>query len=352
MKKLLISALLCCTIPAVAQTEITEYLPGMNAEGVTYFLPRTALRVDVLAEVKRYTPGEYAKYADRYLRTKDVVQEPTETWTIKEVHMDVFAKPDTSKVFTLKLKDKTIAPMVKLSDSGILLAINTEPQITTPFAGYTTSKSGVKLNSRQFMTEEILSAGSNAKTAQLCAQEIYSIRESKNLLNRGQADFMPTDGKQMEIMIKNLDEQEAALSQLFLGYTLSETKTFTFYIDPTGDIEKQILFRFSQRMGVVDADDLGGAPVYVSIKDQHTVPAPDPALTAKKKAVKLEGIQYNLPSKAKVQLFTNDQQLINAEVSFGQFGNVETLSSVLFNKKTETKVIFYDQTGGIKTIDE
>ena len=59
-----------------------------------------------------------------------------------------------------------------------------------------------------------------------------------------------------------------------------------------------------------------------------------------------------MPSKAKVELFTADQKLIDAEVAFAQFGNVETLSSVLFNKKTETKVVFYDQTGGIKTIDE
>ena len=352
MKKLLITTLMCCALPVMAQTEISEYTPGLGAEGVTYFLPRTTLRVDVLVEVQKYTPGEYAKYAERYLRVKDVLQEPTETWTIKEVHLDVMGQPDTTKVYTLKLKDKTIAPMVRLSDNGMLLAINAEPVTTTPFAGYTTSKSGTVLNSRQYMTEEILSAGSNAKTAQLCAQEIYSIRDSKNQLNRGQADFMPTDGKQMEIMIKNLDEQEAALSQLFLGYTLSETKTYTYWVDPTGDIDKQVLFRFSRHLGVVDDDDLSGAPVYVSVKDQHTVPAPSDDPTIKKKTAKLDGIQYNVPSKAKVQLFSADQQLINAEVAFGQFGNVETLSSVLFNKKTDTKVVFYDQTGGIKTIDE
>lgn len=346
------TALLCCSLPVLAQTEITEYTPGVNAEGVTYFLPRTALRIDVLVEVKKYTPGEYAKYADRYLRTKDVVQEPTQTWSITEMHLDVLGKPDTQKAYTLKLKDKTIAPMVRLSDNGLLLAINTEPQPSTAFAGYTTGKSGKVLDSRQYMTEEILSAGSNAKTAQLCAQEIYSIRESKSLLNKGQADFMPTDGKQMEIMIKNLEEQEAGLSQLFLGHTLTETHAFTFYVDPTADMDKHILFRFSQHLGVVDADDLSGVPVYLNIKDQHTVPAPTAEENAKKKVVKLEGVQYNLPSKAKVEVFTAQQKYVDAEVAFGQFGNVETLSSVLFNKRTETKVVFFDQTGGIKSISE
>lgn len=352
MKKYLISSLLCCTLSAAAQTEITEYMPGTNAEGVTYFLPRTALKVDVLVEIKKYTPGEYVKYAERYLRVKNVATEPTQTCSIQKVNLDVFGKPDLQKVYTLKLKDKTIAPMVKLNDAGTLLAINTEPVVSTPFAGYTESKSGIVRDPRQHMTEEILSAGSNAKTAQLCAQEIYSIRESKNLLNRGQADFMPTDGKQLEIMIKNLEEQEAALTQLFLGYTLTETKAYTFYVDPEGDIEKQILFRFSQRLGVMDNDDLGGSPVYISVKDLHTAPAAVEDPNAKKKVVKLEGIQYNVPSKGKVEIFTPKQKLVEGEVAFGQFGNVETLSSVLFNKKTETKVVFFDQTGGIKSIDE
>lgn len=44
------------------------------------------------------------------------------------------------------------------------------------------------------MTEEILIAGSTAKMAELVAKEIYNIRESKNSLTRGQADYMPKDG--------------------------------------------------------------------------------------------------------------------------------------------------------------
>ena len=117
-------------------------------------------------------------------------------------------------------------------------------------------------------------------------------------------------------------------------------------------MDKEVLFRFSRRLGVVDTDDLAGYPVFISIKDQHTVPAPVEGLDVRKKAIRLDGIQYNVPSKAKVEIFSEQQPLVNAEVAFGQFGNVETLSSVLFNKRTDTKVVFYDQTGGVKSIDE
>ena len=40
-----------------------------------------------------------------------------------------------------------------------------------------------KINPRDFLTEEILMAGSTAKMAELVAKEIYNIRESKNALS-------------------------------------------------------------------------------------------------------------------------------------------------------------------------
>lgn len=348
MKKWLLYMLCLPTLSAMAQTEVSNYTPGTNAEGVTYYLPRTVLRVDVLVEEQHYTPGEYARYAERYLRLQKVETEAKNTYTIKDVHLDVIGAPDSTKVYTVKLKDKTLAPLLKLSDSGLLLAINANASPHPTFTGFPEKKAGNPLNPRDYMTEEILMAGSSAKSAELCAQEIYNIRESKNSLNRGQADFMPSDGKQMEIMVNNLNQQEAALLQLFSGHTTSATRNYTFYIDPKEDIQKQILFRFSQRLGLVDADDLAGAPVYLNVTDKHTVPAP---ALMEKKAKKLTGIQYNIPSQAKVELFMGQQKLLEGEVSIAQFGNVETLDNSLFNKKTATKITFVDVTGGIKSID-
>ena len=59
-------------------------------------------------------------------------------------------------------------------------------------------------NPNDYMNEDILSAGSTAKMAELTAKDIYDIRESRNQLARGQADFMPKDGTQLRIMMENL----------------------------------------------------------------------------------------------------------------------------------------------------
>ena len=66
----LLCGLALCTLGAVAQTEVSPYVPGATVEGVTYYLPRTALRLVVVAEKQVYTPGEFSKYADRYLPNK------------------------------------------------------------------------------------------------------------------------------------------------------------------------------------------------------------------------------------------------------------------------------------------
>lgn len=340
-----------CWLPllATAQTEVTPYTPGVTTDGVTYMLARTVLRIDVQVEAQHFTPGEFARYAERYLRLSDVGTEATDTYTIKNIHLDVKGEPDPSKIYSVKLKDKTVAPLIKLSESGLLLAINAPAEEYETFEGYPETVGGQKYNSRDYMTEEILTAGSTAKTAELCAQEIYNIRESKNALNRGQADFMPSDGKQMEIMVNNLNTQEAALLQLFAGYTLTETKNYTFYVDPEKDIQKQILFRFSQLLGVVDADDLSGAPIYLNVVDKHTVPAP---VAAPEKPKKYTGVQYNMPGKAKIELYNAEQKLLDTEVVIAQFGNVETLDNTLFNKRPTTRIQFYDTNSGIKNIEQ
>ena len=59
--------------------------------------------------------------------------------------------------------------------------------------------------------------------AELIAQDIYEIRESRNLLVRGQADNMPKDGEQLRLMLNQLDKQDMAMTGLFSGITTKDT---------------------------------------------------------------------------------------------------------------------------------
>lgn len=338
---------------ASAQTVVDSFVPGSTVEGVTYFLPRTAFRITVIAEKTTTKPGDFYKYADRYLRLKNVPTEESVEWNLKSITLEPYGKPDPNKAFSIKLKSKTVAPLVGLSRDGIILSINCDadesflPDLPKP------EKGPAPDNPRSYMTQEIIAAGSTAKMAELCAQEIYDIRDSKNALIRGEADNTPKDGAQLKLMLDQLDKQAAALESLFSGTSQTDTEVFSLFFDPQQETNREVLFRFSKKLGVLDTDNLAGEPVTVSVKALETLPATVPSEeTAKKQAKLTTGVYYNVPVRTKIKVTYGDKEFVNMETPMAQLGTVEILSNTLFDKKTTTQVTFFQETGGTKDIME
>ena len=380
MKKIYIalaSALLIANTMA-AQTEVTVGVMHGKDYGVTYMLPRTELEIVINATRHTYTPGEFCRYADRYLRLSDVSGEAGEYWTLDNVRLRPAGVPDKNKVYFVKLKDKTTAPLMELTEDGIVRSIN------LPFSGDRPRKGAPArtdderertVDPRRFLTEEILMAGSTAKMAELVAKEIYNIRESKNALLRGEADNTPQDGakeiyniresknallrgeadntpqdgEQLKLMLDNLNLQERAMTEMFSGKVTEDPQTITIRITPR-EMKDEVAFRFSRKLGVVDKDDLAGEPFYLSITDLGTVPRPAAEEGGKNKK-ELEGVAYNVPGRAQVTLVQGNETLFDDELPITQFGGIEYLAPVLFNKNTVTKVQFDTTTGGLLKIE-
>ncbi|MDO4163509.1 MAG: DUF4831 family protein [Bacteroides sp.] len=354
MKKRIVqlAALLMVTAGIHAQTEVTAGIMRGKDYGVTYLLPKTEIVLNVQATKHIYTPGEFCKYAERYLRLTDVATESREYWTLDKVQTTVAGVPDKDKVFFVKLKDKTVAPLMELTEDGIVRSIN------MPYSGgKSTKEQPVEatpepmklLDPSTFLTEEIMMANSSAKMAELVAKEIYSIRESKNALLRGEADNTPQDGAQLKLMLDNLNQQEASLVAMFAGQTVSEPQTFAIRITPR-TMQGSVAFRFSKKLGVVDDNDLAGEPIYITITDLKTIDAAA-ANAADGEGKKVDGVAYNVPGRAQVTLTYDHQKLFESELPVTQFGTTEYLAPVLFNKNTLTKVLFDTATGGLLKVD-
>lgn len=333
-----------------AQTEVSDYKPGVTEDGITYFLPTTRVRVVVTAQKKHHVPGEFCAYAERYLRIKDAPQTAYDEWKILDIKLFTYGVADKDKAYTIKLKSKTSAPLVGLADDGRLLSVNAQTaevdaELPQPSV---TQDSAQETNPQDFKTEEILAAGSTAKMAELTANEIYDIRENRALLTKGQADFMPKDGEQLKLMLAKLDTQENGLLQLFKGSVKGETHVFVFDITPTGDVARQQLFRFSKYLGMTDADDPAGVPYYFSIEDLKSLPA---TVQGGKPKKEVEDLRYVIPGRAKASVFTSDKVLASMSFPMAQFGRVEHLGGELFNKKYTTHVQLSPTTGGIVKID-
>ena len=336
-------------LPLSVLAQISNYQPGLTPEGAIYYLPKTALRFTVLVERTQYTPGEYAAYAERYLALHDVKTEATSDSRLIHIDMMPVGQADTAKCYAVKINPKTTAANIEISKDGILLAVNSEAPRTVFPAAFRPARKLAAINSRQFLNEEILAAGSTTKRAELIAQEIYNIRESKNQLTRGEADYMPKDGEQLRIMLAQLDQQNSALTQLFTGTTVTDTTEYVLTVCPMKETKEEVLFRLSQKLGMVEADDLSGAPYYLTVEDLHTVPAP--VETGKKKKKEEEGIYVNVPGRIRVSVTRGPETLLTQEISAGQFGNVELLGEELFNRRYITHIGLNPTHGGVEKLE-
>ena len=348
IKKTLITISLLASLGIHAQ-DVISYSPNTLDEGIVYFLPKTHLKVIVTANKATYTPGELCQYAERYLKLQGVSTQPKEYWEIQDIFVVPIGVPDTNKVYAIKLKDKMVTSQVELTEDGIIKAINTTNPIQQINDIPLQNIQSERIDPRNFMTEEMLMAGSTGKMAELIAKEIYNIRESKNSLTRGQADYMPQDGAALKIMLENLEKQEKAFTEMFSGYTQRQLQKFTFYIEPNTEIKDQVVFRFSQKLGVLESNNLAGKPIYISVTNESNLPTANEEGKAKKKPV---GVIYNIPGKAKVSIHDTDKKYFEKELAVTQFGETEVLTNNLFNKKVNTRVVFNPRTGGIVKIDK
>lgn len=351
-KNLILAAALLTTLTATAQTEVTVGVMRGKDYGVTYMLPKTELEIVLQITRHTYTPGVFSQYAGRYLQQRQVSTEPEEHWTLDNIQLNTVGTPDRERVYFVKLKDKTVAPLMELTEDGIVRSIN------LPFSG-TPAKQPENSIDRQekqlpdpskFLTEEILLAGSTAKQAELVAKEIYLMRESRNDLLRGDAENTPQDGMQLKLMLDNLEEQEQALTEMFTGHTSKQTKDVSIRITPA-EMKDEVAFRFSQKLGLLDKDNLAGEPYYLTITNLNTPSLPTYEETDGKKKDELEGVAYNMPGRAKITLKQGNHLLLETETPLTQFGTIEYLAPVLFNKNSTTTVLFDTTTGGLLKVD-
>ncbi len=342
-----LSGMLTVASAAMAQTEVVQGVMQGKDYGVTYMLPNTLLDIEATVTEVIYTPGEFAKYANRYLRLNNVSTTPDQYYELNSIKVVPVGIPNPEQTYFIKMRDRSAAPLVELTNDGIIKSINVPYDRKSAQQDTNTSQviSSVR-NPRDFLTEDILMANSSAKMAELVAKEIYAIRESKNALVRGQADVMPQDGQQMKLMLDALNEQEESLMSMFIGSYKKINQTYQIKISPR-EVSKEVAFRFSKKLGIVASNNLAGEPVYISITDLKTVAIPEDNKNKKK----VEGIAYNVPGKAYVEITMGKQTLYKEEVAFAQFGTTEYLAPLLFNKNSTIKVYFNPATGGLIKVE-
>jgi len=296
--------------------------------GWIYSLPKTEITVEVETRKTIETPGIYGPYAERFLGLTNVCQAENIRYEIIGIKISTNAKVDLQNTYIILSGKGKNVPAIDISPEGFLSSIGdknglerpisqtekqTKPDLTTSYQSQETS----------ITTQEMQQASSTIKIAELAAAQLFNLRDSRLNLLTQDLDKTPADGRSYEIILSELNRMEKYYRELFTGKKVESTEIKTFKLDPQKNGE-EILFRFSQLKGVLEASNLGGNPVFVQLKKEVGTLADLVKPLPENDKMKFS-LYYRIPGKAQIQITDGATVFCNEEIPVAQFGKVVTL---------------------------
>lgn len=339
-------------LTATSQTTQKLSATKANEYALVYSLPETAIDISIVTKKTVKTPGEFYQYAKRILNVDNPISEPSTEYSIERVIINTHGEPDKNQRYAVKFSSGS-APYILLSSDNIPLAVNTENTFT-PGKNEVPAPMNAKPTplqnpaAAQVMTEDMLRSTTPLRRAQTAGEQLYALRQSRTDLITGQADQMPPDGQATQLILDNLNAQEAALNAMFVGTVQESTQVNTFTFIPPADTTKvdgYVIARLSAIDGIVPADDLTGAPIRLdyNVTQKGEMPVNEKGVTL---SFPKGGLAYCIPGKARVTVTFEGKNLAQSTVNVAQAGVVYGIASNSFtNKKTPAYLIFDPTTG-------
>jgi hypothetical protein len=348
MKKLILSILLVWTVVMCHAQVVQE-----NEAAVVYYMPKTELVITLDYEVIEQTPGVFYQYAKRYLGAEDVLTDASKQYVLLQVRTHTEAKADLARAYKVTAQKGISNQSLTLSEDGRLLGYNVgnnakEKEEHQPMT--LPSETSLKLLGDEALMpllEEQFMAGSVAKMAEGAAKQIYRLRETRLNLLAGDMEHVPADGVAMQLVLDELNKQEQALVELFVGTRIVKRSSYTLRYQPEESVEKEVICRLSQHTGIVDKNDLSGEPIYLTV--DATKQDLRRHLVEDNKAPMPSQLYYNLPGSAVIRIEHKGQVMTASEFAVAQWGVAIPLAAELFTK-TAPVIHINPQTGNILSI--
>ena len=323
-------AMVWLTSCASRQATVTPYVAGeQSTSGVVYYLPKTQLRIHFILSEEQFEPGPLVAYASRYLGESYATQ-PTTRYQIERVAMHAHGVPDTTQSYLIQsVATPSVEQLVALTPDGLLYSLHGKaykPTTTDYLADY--PKGVTQQEASQALPQEYALATSRAKQAEVVASRLFELRERRVELLSGQVETMPCDGPALKMVLDGLDKEIAALQALFAGRTSKRYYEEIVDVPIDDPVSQQVVARFAPQYGLVDKEDLSGAPIYISVEAlNHPAPQSDAELH---KLTKSTALRYIEPRRARVSLQLPERnQAIMLELSVAQWGRTAILEHKL-----------------------
>lgn len=343
MKQIFLSIMLVA-LSLVGMAQVVQE----NEAAVVYYMPKTELAIALEYDIVEQKLGVFYQYAERYLGAKDIIRENTTQYILTHVRVSPQTSADEQRVYKVTPERGCNTQLLTLSNDGRLLGYNIGNIHEHTLENPTDQNYASAATPLMPLLEEHFMAGSVAKMAEGAAKQIYRIRETRLNLLAGDMEHVPADGMAMQLTLDELQKQEQALVDLFVGTTTKRHVTHTITYLPKQSVEQEIICRFSQHAGVVETDDLSGEPIYMTINASRL--SLRSAIETGEKIGTPSQIYYNLPGSANIRLQYKDQ-IHQCHYPIAQFGVAIPLSKELFSGKEKTTIHFNPETGNVWSIE-
>lgn len=334
---------------------------GIVTGGVVYSLPRTGIRIKVEVVQEKFYHGPYYEFAQKYLGIKNAASADSENWTITDLKLETYGEPDPSAVYKAS---GSVASLLSLSESGVLLGINSEVKAesnkvyTSDFTKKLKVPSTVwpDVSMHSFLAEKdsLHNSGSSLKSfeekAAEAAHDVLKLRKRKALALAAKYEKLPPDGEAYAVMVSELDRIIDDYVALFAGKTIKAKHEYVFEVMPEGKGDRGLVaFRFSPTSGVLPENNVSGKPIMLELEplaelNQKSQQVATPAAGE----LSTKGLYYRIPGFAVARLLNGSEVIAQSRVSIAQLGVVTPLSDGLLNGDYVFE--FHPVTGAIRNI--
>ncbi|NDV46406.1 DUF4831 family protein [Paludibacter sp. 221] len=346
MKKLFFIFAFLLTCCAMMFSQASFSLP-QDEPVIVYSLPKTELCIEVELEKTLQKPGEFFRYSERYLATKDVITEEKNSFRLKSVNVKTRAIADPDRTYAVSSENGVLSRL-SVNEKGLLCGVDVPCKEGVSDCDKNKNNAEPKKRTTKPLplTEEYMLAGSTAKMAEGAAKQIYRIRESRLALLAADVEHFPADGESFKVMLSEMNRLERQLTELFTGTSVTEVQKHTIYLTPSAEMKGEVLFRISSLSGLVSAADLSGSPYYIDVIPQtiKTYRIEETKKTKKKGVSEALQIYSLLPAEAKINVGDGRNIFFSGEFVMPQFGHVVPVPQAYLQKEN-AKVYIDEQTG-------
>ena len=358
---LLVGAMMGCA----ASAQVLE----KDEAALVYYSPKTVVVVDFTYTVETQEKGLYAEYAEAMLGTNEAIMETKTTYTLKDAQIGTKTIADNTRPHKV---DATagIPLLLSINEKGLLIGYNAPQAAPKQDPKRHEDKHGPKAQKPSKgiapLPEEVLKAATPEAQAFEVAKQIFRIRETRMYLLSGEVEHAPADGTAMRLVLDELEKQEQALTELFIGKKSKKTehKVVDYKHIDYGRYADQLqgkhggytypLF-FSDENGFTRAENAEADTILTKVNlniDPYYISSSEDAKTKKKKDAELSQIVYNLPGSAKVEVIFKGKRIASKTVPMAQLGVDVPLPKSLFTGNELPVIVFSERTGNVISISK